>query len=475
MDADQSLDIKIKFGVEGQDNAEAAKKIIQDTAPAVTNLTQKTREANDVSKEENISLREKHEIIRGLTQAFPGLAEAVIFALNPATLAAFAIGGAFEIFKQRVEAADEALDDVKMPDLTGPIDDAKNLAVAWDGIKEAVDGAIRKFNSADATFDRDKKGLDAQTDAAKKNLDAQKQKALADLEAQKGSMDEATYNARKQDIENAFGNKQNKNEEDAKKAALAAEYREKANAEIAAKAAQQKADAIKLPSDDKQVDTDQKQLQAAADNFKATAAKARENAQKVQQTQADLSDPNWIEKLKGVGGAVDFGKEYGGGMTGGDAINFENARARDADAKAVAIEKTIAATQKQLEQRKRLREEAAKSVGLAAGLGAQLPIDRAAADAESDANKKSGAELNAAGAEKAASDFLNNNNATAQTTAQLKAHIAENQALQAELKQSINDLVTTHQGGWQIIVQMVAQLQKQLNDSMARLNQPQGQ
>src|ERR1700677_3684027 len=106
MDADQALKIFIQFGVLNQDQAEAAKKLLADTAAETSTLTEKTAvhtaktlEATAESGKENISLREKHEVIRALTTAFPGLSEAAIFALNPITLAAFAIGGAFEIFK----------------------------------------------------------------------------------------------------------------------------------------------------------------------------------------------------------------------------------------------------------------------------------------------------------------------------------------------------------------------------------------
>jgi hypothetical protein len=469
-DSDQSLKVLIELGLVGQENAEAAKKSLQEIQPEVDNLSRKTAAATDVSEAENISFREKHEIIRGLTQAFPGLGEAVIYALHPATLAAFAIGGAFEIFKKRVEDAGIALSDLQMPDLTGPVAEANNLAQAWDGIKQAVDAALQSFNSAESAFSRTNKALDAQKTAADKAADAQKQKALADLDAQKPGMDEATYAAKKADIERDAAKQKQQADQEAQQQALAAKYKEKANAEIASQTEAQRAGAIKLPDDEAAFNAQQKQLQAAADNFKASAAKARDEVVKVQNTRSDLDSSNLLDKAKGVAETVAYGDAYGYGMSGGDVIKFQNQRAQNDEDTATAIEKSIAARQKQFDAKKKLQEQAAKDAGLAAGLGAELPGDRAAADAQKAADQKANAQTNAASAENSATGFLNTNSGGQQTIAQLRAHIAENQKLQAELQQAAAELIASHAGSTQVMTDTLKQLSRQINNVSSRLN-----
>jgi hypothetical protein len=397
-----------------------------------------------------------------------------MFALNPITLAAFAIGGAFEIFQKRVEMATEALSDVQMPDLTPAIDQANQLATAWEEIKSAVDDVFSKWNSADSTFNRDKSGIDVNRDQGTKLLGAQKQKADADLEAQKGSMDPATYAARKQEIENSFAGQQKQAEQNAQLQEMAAKYREKANAEIAAQASEHRAAAVKLPEDDKVFAAQQDALQKAADNFRATAKKARGEADAVQETRSE-SETGPRGFVKALGGTAEFLGKYGLGPTGGDVIKMQTDRALSDEQNAAAIEKQIAARQTEFEQRKKLREEAVKDASLAAGLGLEVPADCQAFDKNATAQKQTAVVQNAANAEKTATDFLNANPAAKQTVEQLRSHIAENQRLQTELQKASAELIASHAGSTEFMVQTLNQLRREMDQIKSRVDVPFGQ
>jgi hypothetical protein len=415
MDADQALDAKIKLSVEDLENAEAVKNAIQDA------------------------------------------------------------GDAFEIFKKRVVEAQEAFSEIQMPDLTGPITDANNLAQAWDGIKQAVDDALQKFNSAEAAFDRTNDALDAQKNAADNATDAQKQKSLADLEAQKDSMDEATFNAKKADIEREAAQKKAQADRDAQNQGLAAKYAEKANAEIAAQTETKRAAAIQITDDPALFEKQQQQMQAGADVFKKSADQARSEAKAISDTRTDLNSDNWLDKAVGVGETVTFGEKYGYNTTGGEVIQRQTAQAQSDEAKAAAIEKSIAARQKQFDAKKKLQDQAAKDAGLAAALGAELPGDAQAVADKAAANKASGALTDAASAENEATGFLGAKSPATTTVAALQARIAEEQRMQGELHKTVTELVATHQSGWQTLIPLINEMQKQINVGLSRLNQPVGQ
>lgn len=429
MDADQALKVFIEFGVLNQDQAEAASAALGRVKASAESLTthlpegaaayQKYKgvleEATAAGEKENISMRERRESIRALTVAFPGLAEAAMFALNPITLAAFAIGGAFEIFKKRVEEATNALSAVEMPDLTSGIDQANSLAEAWNGISTAIDDVMRKYNSAESVFTRDKQNI---------SLDAEIKKKLGLGGQTPGEIDA-----------------------EAQQQELAAKERELANAQIAAQNEAQAAAAIKLPGSDDAVKAQLDELKKRA----ATQLKIADDASKEKAFISQLGSNGLIGNQEDY---YQFYEKYGRGQTVQGAMQIQQKIESDARADAAAVNREIVRRSQEEKQRDQLRTDAARDAGVATSLGLELPGDRATA------------------AEKSAMDLLQpgKSGTGTETVTQLRAHIAENQRVQRELQQAAAELIQSHSGSSQTMLDVLKQLRDDLAQTRSQLH-----
>jgi hypothetical protein len=182
-----------------------------------------------------------------------------------------------------------------------------------------------------------------------------------------------------------------------------------------------------------------------------SAEKARENVDFVHQVQVD-SESGPLGFAKAVGETAEFVEKFGYGVTGGDVIRDQSRRAISDDQTAAQIDKSIAARQKEYDRRKKLQEDAEKNAGLAASIGAELPGDRASA------------------AEKSAADLLEPNKSGHETVAQLRAHIAENRRVQAELQQAAAELIQTHSGSNQVMLQLLQALKQDQFNTASQLS-----
>ena len=111
-DNETGLDIKI--------TTTADLKGVQQTTAAVDDLSKTTKtyskeevealtKSKDATEKATSSKKQMHEAVKGLSAAFPGLAAAARFALNPITLSIAAIGLSAQILRDKLSSVGEVL------------------------------------------------------------------------------------------------------------------------------------------------------------------------------------------------------------------------------------------------------------------------------------------------------------------------------------------------------------------------------
>jgi hypothetical protein len=162
----------------GQKGAEAHKEIAEEAGKNV------------------VTHHEWHAIVKGLKAEFPELAHIAHFALNPITLAVAAIGGAFALWKNRVEELVRVMAGVELPDISSDsIGHVNAAAEAWAKYGEAVHKVSELLQGAQAKFDQFKVRMEQELALNLALIKSIHDYAAAKLEAEKTS--QAEYEKRK--------------------------------------------------------------------------------------------------------------------------------------------------------------------------------------------------------------------------------------------------------------------------------------
>ncbi|HEV2329372.1 MAG TPA: hypothetical protein VGY56_11355 [Verrucomicrobiae bacterium] len=224
--------------------------------------------------------REMYRIFSELNRIAPGLGESLRAAMTgPLGAASLLVLGLYEA-KVALEEYEKALDNILGEDLTAGIDKANLLAVAYNGIAEAVQKANEQFNSAEAQTSRAEKNIAGQLTFTKQLIDAEKALALQRLENAKanGQISEAEFEVRKEAVEGQSQAATAQAERRALQAQLSQKHIDAANSQAQADASARKAASFHLPQSDKVAEAEATTLTGQAEEQKKLSADARERA-----------------------------------------------------------------------------------------------------------------------------------------------------------------------------------------------------
>lgn len=246
--------------------------------------------------------RELVEALRVLNMQFPLLADAERALFEPMVAQVFVATAAVVGLAKAFSAAYEDMTGIQMPDLTSGIDDANNLAMSWDGVKNAIATANQEFSSAQSIYDRAQKGIQDQLGYIKQLIDAEKMLAIQRLENAKnaGQISEADYEARKSSIEGQSRQATEAAEEKALRAQLTQKANLASNAQAQADAAARRANSFKLPESDDAAKAQADALKKEAEAYKSDAESRRNRAD-------EISDAAQTANQPGLAGAASIG------------------------------------------------------------------------------------------------------------------------------------------------------------------------
>ena len=267
---------------------------------------------------------------------------------------------AWQIWQKRVKELTEAMSEVKMPDLTHELNNAKELGNAWNGISEAVRKANEQFDSIDARFDRQKTADEKTHENAQKTLALQEKQALANLELSKSAMTEGQYAVNKTGIENFYTGRKATEEQNFENYKLAQKVAKERALMTSSKEHAAEADSIKdLPKTEEEYKAQIKAMEVRADTQGKTYEKFKRR----------LEQPHLLNEL--IPGA---------GRTKREAD--ERARVEKDRDEALKAEQNI---RKQIEEKKlahkrqeELRARASQEAGEGTKMWRELPGDFAA-------------------------------------------------------------------------------------------------
>jgi hypothetical protein len=192
---------------------------------------------------------EWHKIVNGLKAEFPELAHIAHFALNPITLAVAAIGGAFALWKGRMEEVTRLVGGIELPDISSDsIGHINAASEAWKKYGEALHKTAEQLASAQAQNDAIKTRLEQELALNLQLIQSVHEYAAAKLEAQKAAMSEAEYTKKKIELDSATGDATTKSKEGAARDAFAAKVGEVLDLRAAAEDKRGKAGGIRVAS-----------------------------------------------------------------------------------------------------------------------------------------------------------------------------------------------------------------------------------
>ena len=310
--------------------------------------------------------RDLSEAIRGVTREYPMLGEVARAAFDPLVLAIFGIIEAFNIWKERIATLTEALGGIELPDLGSHIEEANNVAQAYDGVAKAVKKVDEEYDGAASVYERMATAAQAQLKATTALITALKDKAVAELDIEKsgGNMSEAEYAAKKSRIQTGASDATVQAEIDARNYEIQLKKDEQARAEAQAKAKTEKAAAFKLPESDEAA-------QAGVEAYKTIADAKRKEAEEAEKNKREIEDLNnqlnggFFSAAGSFFQAVKFASNYGLTTDPEDAIKLQSDAESKAREDAARAEKQSAAREKEIKDRAKEREEAESAAALA--------------------------------------------------------------------------------------------------------------
>lgn len=185
-------------------------------------------ESTAAAKKAFVSKAQLKGAVKGLREEFPMLAHVAKMALNPIAFIVAGIGGAFAVWKYRVDELSRALSGVELPDVSeAKIGHINAMTQAWNGFAAALNKTVEAYNSVDAAADRAAKGLTAEEERKKKLLAANKALELSELEKKKASMGAGEYETKRLAIEDKYAKAGIAVDEEAKIRQLAAKDKQR--------------------------------------------------------------------------------------------------------------------------------------------------------------------------------------------------------------------------------------------------------
>ena len=390
--------------------------------------------------------RDLSEAIRGVTREYPMLGEVARAAFEPLVLAIFGIIEAFNIWKERIATLTEALGGIELPDLGDHIEEANNVATAYDGLAKAVGGANTQFNSAAGIFERQTTAANLQFAAIKALITAEKEKEIADLDIEKagGKLTDTQYAARRARIETGASDATTqaeiaaRDEEGQLKKAKIAKEREELLA------LQQREKTIKLPDSEEAAAAQAAEfdeLAAARKKEKEDARKRGEDEQTRMSEMAKALDGSPMDTFRAIPDLLGSITKYG--FSGdGDKLEFEASR-RAGDQQSSA-EKSSAEIKRKMRDRDTIRDEE-KKLGESYSKDAlseqgQDDTNVVGSRAWQDAQSRNAQRLNEiTDGEKQAAADLERHHKDMATVGEINSHATQTKADQTKLSNALKD------------------------------------
>jgi hypothetical protein len=369
-DTDNTLKIKIEVdgdltpgAQKAQDALDQANKTIVKTAD---DAKESARVEVDSTEKVEIGKRELLESMHRLNREYPLLGEAARAAFNPLAITIAGLVEAGSIWVERLKAAQEVLGGFELPDFSAHTSGVSAAAEAYDKLKTAVQGADEEFNGAAAAFERQSTAIKAQLDATKQLIAAQKEKALADLDIERagGRVSAGSYDARRSMIEQGANDATVQAEIDARNADMAARKQEAAQIEKDSQAAAAKAANIQPGLNDASLKQLIAEAQAGVEASKKAEADAKAEASHAEDVEVRVQGGQGLTGLADIAqnaaGDVGFFAKHGLTANPEEVAKQESAAAKAAQETQAGLEDKIAQLQKQLDERTKARDEAAR-------------------------------------------------------------------------------------------------------------------
>jgi hypothetical protein len=377
---DKVLNILIQFGLDDKQAREAItqiNKVAEASKTVGTSLGHYQEAAEGAEKRiEGVSgsSREMYRIFYELDRLAPGLGETLRATftgpLGAIGLLIFGVVG----LKSALSEYDAELDKTLTTEDTG-LEQAKALAVAYNGIATAVTKAASAWDSAQSIEDRGLKNIEAQLAATTALIDAEKQLAIQRLERAKaaGQIGEQDYEAQKAAIEGQSETTIQGVKQSSLQAQLGQMRTEVTNATIQAQNAQRKAEGFKIPATDEEAKANADAMKQRAEEFRKNAETARADAARYNDMAVSASTvPGFIASMftsssfwKGAweqfkGNAPETMNPFG-------ALSEQSKqKAKEATEAADSADKESARLSAQIAERNKARDEAARLAAEAA-------------------------------------------------------------------------------------------------------------